>query len=332
MKVLKKIFVALLLLIALLIAIAYLLPRDAHVERAATINAPAKVVFSEVNDLRCWNKWATWNQIDPEMKVEYINGGIGDGAGYEWNSQNPQVGQGKLLITGSIAYDSIAVCLDFMKGDTATGYFLFKEDSGKTVVTWAFNSHLGDNPLARWMGLMFGKMIGTGFEKGLDNLNTVCLEIVEEQRPVVEIVNLPEIVYAGLKKTDDWQEIGTEMGSLYVKIMADIQKQGLTITGMPFAVYHSMEGSTVNFECGIPVNQLPEKKGNVEYGAIAAGKYAFAVHVGSYETLEKEHSAIQEWITKHEFELTGGPMEIYMTDPQNEPDTTKWVTNIYYPL
>ena len=332
MKVFKKTILVFLAILAILAVAAFLLPEQVHVERSIQIDASPRIVFNQVNDLQCWGKWATWNQIDPNMKVEYINGGVGQSAGYEWTSENKQVGNGKMFITCSIPYDSIALSMDFREGGLATGYFLFKQDSSKTNVTWAFDTHLGNNPMSRWVGLMFDKMMGRDFEKGLENLNTLCSNIIAEKTVVVEQVVLPELIYAGKKKNVKWEDIGAEMGTMYQQAGKFIQKNNLTVADMPLCIYHSMNDENMEIECGIPVTEPFEPKSGIICGKRAAGKYAFAIHIGSYETLETTHTAIQEWITNHGFAISGGPIEVYLTDPQSEPNPENWVTNIYYPL
>ncbi len=332
MKVIWKTLLVFIGAVLILGAASFLLPKKVHVERTIEINAPLRVVFNQVNDLHAWNKWATWNQLDPGMDVEYVNGGVGEGAGYHWSSEDQQVGSGKMYITRSLPYDSIVVSMDFMEGGLASGYFLFNEKEGKTSVTWTFDTHLGNKPLYRWMGLMFNKMIGADYEKGLGNLKTLSTLIVEEQQQVVEFTSLPEVIYAGIKKTTQWENIGNEMGELYPKINAFIQKNVLSASGMPFTIYHSINEGEIVFECGIPVNKAFPSSADIDCGKRVAGKYAFGVHTGNYETLETTHSAIQEWIAAHGFSITGGPIEVYVTDPEEEPDPGKWVTNIYYPL
>jgi effector-binding domain-containing protein len=34
----------------------------------------------------------------------------------------------------------------------------------------------------------------------------------------------------------------------------------------------------------------------------------------------------------HAMELNGDPYEVYITDPASEPDETKWVTELYWPV
>ena len=332
MKKLKKFLIELLLFLVAIVIIAFFLPRQVHVERQGVIDAPAKVVFNQINNLRSWNKWAVWNQIDPNMRIKYQNNGIGENASYTWESDNKNVGSGKLTITASVPYDSIATEMDFMEEGIATGYFLFDEQNGKTTITWAFDTDLGNNPFARWMGLMFDAMIGPDFKKGIENLKIVSETIVQEKRPIVELVTVPEFSYVSIRKHVQLEDISTQMGIYYGQLMQFINDQGLLRTDMPYAIYHQIDGTLVDLECGIPVDGTVVTEGEISSGKMPQKTYAEADHFGSYSNLEKTHNFIQQWITDNNFTLTGGPMEKYLTDPQQVPDESKWVTGVYYPV
>jgi effector-binding domain-containing protein len=104
------------------------------------------------------------------------------------------------------------------------------------------------------------------------------------------------------------------------------------MTDMPYSIYHKIDGNRIDLECGIPIGYEIEPQGQIRYGTMASTTYATADHVGSYENLEQTHRFIQHWIQENKFDLVGSPMEKYLTDPQQEPDESKWVTVIYYPV
>jgi effector-binding domain-containing protein len=41
---------------------------------------------------------------------------------------------------------------------------------------------------------------------------------------------------------------------------------------------------------------------------------------------------IQAWLEENARCVAGSPWEVYATDPGAEPDVSKWVTEVYYPL
>jgi len=332
MKTLKKFLIGLAIVLLAMLITAFFLPRQVHVERKGTIQAPAKVVYNQVNNLHTWDKWAVWNQMDPDMQVEYENTGIGENAAYTWESENPNLGSGKLTITASVPYDSIATEMNFMEEGLSTGYFLFDEQNGQTEITWAFDTDLGNNPVARWMGLFFDSMIGADFEKGIENLKVVSEIIVQEGRPIVEIIKLPEFNYISMRNEVELENVSTQMGQVYSELMNLIDRHDLVMTDMPYAIYHKIDGNRIDLECGIPVDYSIETQEPVLSGKMPSRTYAAADHIGSYETLDQTHSFIQQWIPENGLTLAGSPMEKYLTNPQQQPDESKWVTVIYYPV
>lgn len=333
MKTLKKILVGVLVVAVLLALIAFLLPQNVHIERSMNIDAPAKIVYNQVIDLHSWDKWAKWNQIDPEMKVEYINSGVGENTGYSWTSEHPRVGNGELMITSAVPYDSIANSMNFMEEGTATAYFLFKEEGSSTQVTWAFETDLGYNPVARWFGLMFDSMIGPDFEEGLGNLKVVSETILAEKQPICEIRDMPAINIVSIREVIEYAEIGEKMGIMYGELMKFNQKENIEMIDVPIAIYHKFDGTIIDLECAIPISSLPENSTDKIQGReIGANNYVHADHFGSYEKLGDTHQFIQNWMGKRQLDLKGGPIERYFTDPQQEPDTSKWHTSINYPL
>jgi hypothetical protein len=66
--ILKKIVLALVVLIVLLAAVGMLLPRNVHVERSIVIDAPAATVFALLDGYKQFNKWSPWAVYDPNAK------------------------------------------------------------------------------------------------------------------------------------------------------------------------------------------------------------------------------------------------------------------------
>ena len=80
MRILKYLFLLLLLsLVALSIFVATQ-KGDFTVERSQIINSPKSTVFNFVNDYRNWEDFSSWIVEDPEMQITYPKKTIGSGA------------------------------------------------------------------------------------------------------------------------------------------------------------------------------------------------------------------------------------------------------------
>lgn len=127
-------------------------------------------------------------------------------------------------------------------------------------------------------------------------------------------------------------ELPAMMGALFEEVYACIERSGQAPAGMPLALYHSMEGGSVDFACGMPVAAPLPGEGRVEAGELAAGTVVTATHMGPYDTLGETWEAVAAWVASHDLQPAGAPWEVYQTDPGAEPDTSKWRTDIFFPV
>ncbi len=174
MKLLKKLFFGLLILLALFLLVGCLLPGSYRLERSVVINAPPIKVFGIVADLKTWEDWTTWNlKMDPGMKRTFEGPTNGIVAGMSW--EGSKVGQGEMKLTKITAPKFLSYDLSFDHGKyTSVGEFQFEPAGAGTKATWSDAGNLGDNPISRWAGLFMDKIIGPDFEKGLAGLKTLA--------------------------------------------------------------------------------------------------------------------------------------------------------------
>lgn len=173
MRILARLLKILVLLIVVLIAGAYVLPRQVTVARSIQIDAPASEVFAKVNGLKAGADWSPWLSRDPEVKLTYTGPDTGVGSKLEWTSEHPQVGNGKQEIVESVENQKVVTALDFGDMGTAMAAFTLVEEAGKTTITWDLDTDMGMNPIGRYMGLMMDKWVGGDYETGLANLKAL---------------------------------------------------------------------------------------------------------------------------------------------------------------
>jgi len=166
MKFVKGILGLLLTLLVVSLIAAVFLPKDIHVERSMTINAPAASVFNQVNTLKNWENWSPWARMDPDMKVSYNGASAGKGSSYSWTG--PEVGGGTLTISESVPFSKIATSLEFDQG-SGNGTWEFVDKGNQTEVTWGMDTHMSWP--SNLMGLFFDGMMGPTFEDGLKNID-----------------------------------------------------------------------------------------------------------------------------------------------------------------
>jgi hypothetical protein len=171
---LKKILIALVILVAILLVIIARQPAAFRISRSMVMNASPVKVFAQVNDFHNWEAWSPWAKLDPESKVTFEGAESGQGAIFKW-AGNDKVGEGRQEIIQSKSAEFVRIKIDFIKPFPASNdvEFTFQPEGNETMVTWSMSGK--NNFLAKAVTLVIDceKMVAPDFEKGLANLKAV---------------------------------------------------------------------------------------------------------------------------------------------------------------
>jgi effector-binding domain-containing protein len=167
-----------------------------------------------------------------------------------------------------------------------------------------------------------------------------------------EIVTRPEQPYAALRGHVSMAEIGA-FAVRTPEVYAWLGAHGVAPAGPPFLKYNVIDMMRqLEIDNGVPVAAPVEGDGAVAggpgqlntviAGVIPAGRYATAMHVGHPSELMEATKALLDWAAGQGLtwdmspdangERWGGRLEIYLTDPREEPDMSKWVTQLAFRL
>jgi effector-binding domain-containing protein len=337
MKILKKIIVVLLILVVIVLVVAALLPSKRHIGASITINTPSKIVYEQVVNFRNWDKWSPFNEADTAMKSFYVGAPKGVGAIMRWESK--EQGNGVMTILEVDKNKKIHDKIDFEGQGSSFSDWLFVEDSNKTTkVTWNLELDNLKYPVGRIMGLIMKSMIEKSFKKGLANLKKVS----EENFKMLSIFKTTDIKvkqtekqYAiVIKDSSACDEVDVLMGKVYGELGQYAGMNKIEISGFPFAICSIWDEKNNKYvaEIGFPIKNKTDGKGNIKCIEIPSVIVVSAIHNGAYETSGNTHMAIDNYIKENKLTCVGAPTEIYITDPESEPDMTKWKTEIIYPV
>lgn len=160
-------------------------PDELVVTRTQVLNGAPEDVRPWVVDLERVNRWSPWDDLDPEMAVEYSETTGDVGSWYTWDG-NDDVGAGRQTIQaiddGRVIYD---LHFDRPFESDAVVTTSWAAVDGGTEVTWAMHSE--NDFLGKAVGLLMDMdaMLGADFEKGLGELAPL-VETTREQRELAE--------------------------------------------------------------------------------------------------------------------------------------------------
>ncbi|MBZ5856212.1 SRPBCC family protein [Flavihumibacter profundi] len=335
MKLLFKILIWIAGIIGIFLLIGAFLPGSANVSRSITIKAPATSVYGILNDLKTYNAWMPWNQKDSAMKVEWGPQTSGTGAWYSW--QSSKVGTGKITIVESVPDKLVTTSLAFGGFDqpSVAGWDLV-ESGGNTTVTWKMTAELSHNPVNRWFGLFFGKLIGPDFENGLSQLKEKIengsLKVQEPKvsfekmmRPAMQVLTIMDTA----KITG---EIGPKLQKAYGEMGQLMKNEKLSMSGAPFAWYYTANEPFI-LEAAVPVDKAPANtSGRVHFRKLPAGNAVVAHFFGPYDKVSIAYTRLGEWVKANNLKASNPPYEVYVDDPTTKKSMYEVQTDIVQPV
>lgn len=331
MKALKIILIIIVVVIGGYFIWNATLPADYHVERSTVVDASPEVVYDYVSDFKTWPEWGVWFEQDSTMKTTFGDKTKGVGASYSWTNDQQQ--NGSMSIVDAVENKSMKTELSFEGMGTSNGSWTFEPtEDGKTKVTWGFS---GEFPLyMRWMGASMEKYIGPDFESGLANMKE-NVESMPKASNDISIAQVESMPYYGVTDEISWDEMGSDFfGERYGMIGNYLGEDMANMTMAPFAIYHMWDEDNKRAKVEVSIAATSDKPGTdrIVKGNTYGGMVIKGVYMGPYEGTGDMHWAIDEYVKANNYEVVGGPWEVYVTDPGEEPDTAKWITEIYYPV
>jgi effector-binding domain-containing protein len=333
MKILKVIGIILAVVIVIAVILVMVLPTKYNVERSVTIDAPKNIVFGQVAKFENFIKWSPWSELDPNMTYEIIGSDGEVGAVYSW-SGNDSVGTGSLT-TISVTEERIEQKLDFTAPWEAhdLAYYEFEDTPGGIKVTWGL-----DGNLARPMNIMglfmsMEDMIGSDYEKGLESLKSQVTSYISSHTKrgyFINEIDLKPKYYVVKRASVKFSDIQNFYATNFEAIMKKIQLLDLPLAGAPSGLMYTwdMENNVADMAAGIPIVDNADVDG---FDVIEVGGKSLEIkYYGSYSGSEEAHYAMEDYMKENGLAINELVIEEYISDPVNEPDTSKWLTNIYY--
>ncbi|WP_413997828.1 SRPBCC family protein [Flavobacterium sp. W1B] len=336
MRILKYIFLLLLLsLVALTIFIATQ-KGDFTVERSRIINSPKSAVFNYVNDYRNWADFGSWTLQDPEIKINYSQNTIGKDASYSWEGKDTN---GEIQTLYAKENDSISQKVD-SEGTISSIQWIFKDTIGGTKVTWKTKGKMSFF-FKIYTALNGGadKVIGTIYEKTLINLDKALVyEINTYSIKENGLVRKPLSFYLCQTFTSEIAKINKNFKIVTPKIIDFCKDNNIAMSGKPFVIYHTYDAQKglARVSIGVPIkNEIFISAGSdIASGKLEAFEAVKTTLTGDYSHLKKAYNKTVEYLIKNQ--ISHAPLishiEVYTIGKDEAKKPSEWVTEIYMPI
>ena len=143
--------------------------------------------------------------------------------------------------------------------------------------------------------------------------------------------------YVAIRATSAMGRVGEVAAPLIGEVFGWLTAQGVSPAGPPFFRYHVIDMEReLELHVGVPVQHETAGDSQVLSGAFPEGRYLTAVYSGPFHGLPSATEEFLAWADANGIvwdseqtpagEAWGSRTEHYLTDPEAEPDPSRWET------
>jgi len=127
-----------------------------------------------------------------------------------------------------------------------------------------------------------------------------------------------------------------ETGSFIATLQREMQVQGLTATGPPFALYYDDPGTVpadrLRSRVGIPVGGARSPREPLRYDVCESVTVAYCYATGPYHEVPRVYPGVFGFMNRMNWQLSGPIREIYIVPPQPDMVGSQLLTEVQLPV
>lgn len=189
-----------------------------------------------------------------------------------------------------------------------------------------------DGPLERLTSFMNARRLKNDLQHTLANLRNFCQK--DSNLYGIHIVNLT---------TTDTSLLATRFVSDHYPSTAEVYEKidrlnryaathSLSVVSPPLLNATLSDSNKYKCMVAMPIDRVSDASGDIFFVRMVPGRFLTTELSGGTATIQQGHQMIATYIQDYKKLLMAMPFEQILTDRRANPDTTQWLTRLYYPV
>ena len=266
--------VALVIVVALGVLAAVVMPGSGHVERQLVVGKDMRQVYDVVDNLRRLPDYSVLRALDPSVKFTLSGKAFGPGSEISWQSSDSKLGNGGLTIA------SATPDFDKIDGNTREATIVWNLDNNwrgldkhftldldrkgsrgqLTQVTWSYDVTYGWNLVNRFANLYIHGDPDAFIQGSLNNLQNVLAGIPNiDYSQLVPYIKQTQptpllLVSTSIARKDGLDGLDDAVNKATTEIKAAAKKLGVNVTGSRILITTNYGDQTYSFDVALPID------------------------------------------------------------------------------
>lgn len=336
MKIVKYIFLLLLLAAVALTVFVATQAGSYDIKEEKVINIPRASLFNYINDYSNWNNINILTDTDTTTVYTFSDTTSGPGAYAYWKTGENE-GEIKTLKIKDL--DSI-VQSSATGTNTSKIYWTFKDTLNSTKVSVRLKGNLSFTEKA--YTLLNGgteEQIESALQNGLQKLKTFLTNEINNYSVAIKGKAVKkDAYYIGYPTTSSINGINQRVATVIPRLLSFVKANNMGKNGVPFVVYDKYDrlNNSAAYTICIPLKEEIFTAPGSEFvgGELKSFTALKTTLNGDYSHLKEAWNKAYSHIAEKQMELntTGQYVEVYSVNMQQTRQPSKWVTDIYFPI
>jgi hypothetical protein len=311
----KKVLFGLLLVVVGVVVVYFLMPASSSVSANMTVMAPQSAVYRCLTDGRLLQKWWRGSKVTAKNASKSV---VVSGDAF------------RFVVTPN-PFNVVSITME--QGSTPVQSFITMVPlpESKTEVIWKAELPAGG---------LFARIRNYGKSRALNrNMEAVLQRLQAFLQSEENVYGFPikhEMVTDTLlvvtKQLDTVKPSVETYYRLINTLHEYIARSGAQEVNYPMLNISRVDSLHYQTMVAIPVNKPLPGSGAVLAKRMVPGNILVAEVRGGMATVEDGFRQLDAYVSEHHTRPPGLPFQSLVTDRRTEPDTSKWVTKLYYPI
>ena len=315
----KKWLITIVVLFFVALISAYIfIPAKIDFRKAVFIKVKQAIANRLLTDDSNWNKW--WPIQNNQSKQDNT---VPTDANYSYKDYHYAV------ILKMIQGDSIIISNNSIRINSLLNIIPINSDS--VAVQWKGQSETTSDPIKRFENYLQEEKIKNNIEELLQSMKMFLGNEINLYGIPIDQLKVKDTILIATRYSSNTYPTTSEIYTLIKNLKEYILKEGAAETNYPM-LNVTQDSGRFKTMVAIPVNKSIRANNTFLLKRMVPGKILITEVRGGMYTANQAIKLIEMYMNDYHLTAPAIPFQSLVTDRSKEPDTTKWITKIYYPV
>lgn len=299
--------------LTMLSAIYLFIPQTINISKTVTVRANQQGSFRLLADKNNWKKW--WPGTDSST------------------IDSSHLYNGLQYTIGQVLHNAFEIKISKSKWETASLLQIFSYAIDSIGLRWSAQVETGINPIAKVRLYLAASALESDLEVLLQKLHTYLDKLKNVYGIDIRKEKVQMQLLISTRQVFGQYPNNTDVYALVQKLKDYRQQFDAGTDSFPMLNIQKLDSVSYAAQVAIQVNKkIPDRDDIAGKWMMKGGNILTGEVMGGKQRIDSAMKQMEKYISDHQRTIIAIPFQLLLTDRSRQPDSTRWLTRLYYPV